>query len=765
MMDTAVPSAEAARLAALERYAILDTPPEAGFDDIARLAAILTGCGMAYIALLDAGRQWLKSAHGFDAALLTCPRDAAFCNDTIQSAGLLVVPDLAEHPRYARYATVIGPPFLRFYAGAPLVTADGFALGTLCVVDTAPRLLTEAQRQGLALLAARVVTELELRRRMLELDTTQSRLALSEAELREMHDQLELDYQGAMDSMADGLLTIGTDGAVAAINEAAAAMLGLDHAAAHGATLQSLLPEDGSGDDLLDALLAPIGDGGPPVRRKVGFGARRLSVLSSAYRMRVGARRGRLALTASLTDITETERLAEAEAILVRDLAEQHRKLQTAYLQMEDSATRIRETARRVRVARIAGGIGVAGLFLAAGLYAWVPSPADWGGPAETSTGGTAITMAPEHVSARIAVVGMLDAGSVVSVIGPFDGLVQDRLFRYGGQVERGQPLLRLNLNEVEVRLRDARSAQIRARQRVAELRGWATGFEVARARRSVAGAELEASDIAARAAQTRMLLSRGIIAADEHRALVQQQRNQALQLQAAQNDLEATLARGDPQTLRIAELELANAEAKVQELEADVANATVLAPVEGVVLMPPEPQGGRRAETIEPGSRVQRGQTMFTIGALESFQVRATVDEIDVNKVRVGQAVTVTGDAFGDLVLEGRVTSVAAQAGGESSGRSGMPTFPVTVAVDGLTVAQRRQLAVGMSASLSIVTYDQPEALVLPPYAIRDQDGQRVVRVRADGQDRMVPVTLGISTPGGVEVRSGLHAGDVVLP
>ncbi|MDP3417909.1 efflux RND transporter periplasmic adaptor subunit, partial [Falsiroseomonas sp.] len=487
--------------------------------------------------------------------------------------------------------------------------------------------------------------------------------------------------------------------------------------------------------------------------------------VSRAFRLRVGAARGRLGLTATLTDVTEAERLAEAEAALTRDLADQHRKLQTAYLQLENGAVRMQLVARRVRLARLGAGAGVALLLLATGAYAWLPAPS-WTAAAPAQSGAPSITLVPQPITSRIAVVGMLDAGSLVSVVGPFDGLVQERLFQYGGQVERGQPLLRLNLGEVEVRLREARSAQIRARQRVAELRSWETGFEVARARRTLAQARLEATDLTTRVAQTRMLLSRGIIAADEHRALVQQQRNQQLQVQSAENDLEATLARGDAETLRIAELELANAEAKVQELETDLANATVLAPVAGVVLMPPEAQGGRRPETVEAGSRVQRGQTMFTIGALETFRVRATVDEIDVNKVRVGQRVTVTGDAFGDLVLEGRVISVAAQAGGESAARQGMPSFPVSVAVEGLSPDQRRQLAVGMSASLSIVTYDNPAALVLPPYAVRDHGGgSRMVRVRRNGAEAMVPVVLGISTPEGVEIRSGLAAGDVVLP
>ncbi|NKE43654.1 HlyD family efflux transporter periplasmic adaptor subunit [Roseomonas frigidaquae] len=741
-MDGAGPSPDAARPAALH--------------DAARLAASLAGCPIGHVVLLEAGLPVLKAAHGIDPALLAGALDHAFSEHAItgeaiagaavRAGGLLALPDVAG---------------ARFHAGVPLVSAAGDALGALCVADTVPRALTPAQREGLALLAARLVADLALHRRLAALDA-------AEAEIRARHDRLDLDFNAALDGLADGVVTLASDGAVLAMNQAAATMLGLDAAAAPGATLLALLPGDGTADELLDVILAPVGgpvDGAEaPPRRTVTFGARRLSVVSRAYRLRVGAARGRLGLTATLTDVTETERLAEAEAALSRDLADQHRKLQTAYLQLENGAIRMQQVARRVRLARMGAAAGVALLLLATGAYAWLPAPS-WHEAAPSPSGAPGITLVPQPVSARISVVGMLDAGSLVSVVGPFDGLVQERLFQYGGQVERGQPLLRLNLSEVEVRLRDARSAQIRARQRVAELRGWTTGFEVARARRALAQARLEATDLNARVAQTRMLLSRGIIAADEHRALVQQQRNQQLQVQAAENDLEATLARGDAETLRIAELELANAEAKVRELETDLANATVLAPVSGVVLMPPEGQGGRRPETVEAGSRVQRGQTMFTIGALETFQVRATVDEIDVNKVRVGQRVTVTGDAFGDLVLEGRVTAVAAQAGGESAARQGMPSFPVSVAVEGLSPDQRRQLAVGMSASLSIVTYDNPAALVLPPYAVQDQGGSRAVRVRRDGVEAWVPVVLGISTPDGIEIRSGLVAGDVVLP
>jgi multidrug resistance efflux pump len=569
-----------------------------------------------------------------------------------------------------------------------------------------------------------------------------------------------------LDSLTDGVLIVSPDGRIRALNRAGEAILGVPPGTGVGATLQALLPEDGGGDAFLDQVLAPI-TGEAPEGDRVTYTrderTRRLSVRSRAWTIPAGPDKGRTLLTASFTDVTELDRLAEAEHALNRRLTEQNAALQKAYRDLEEAAARLRTHARRLQWLRMGATGLVFAVFVGIGAWSWLGTRDDFRATAAPVASGDAIVVRTQPITSRIAVVGALDAGAVVSVVGPFDGLVRERLFRYGETVERGAPLLRMDVAEVEVRLREARSALIRARQRVEELRGWETGFEASRARRQLAAAEMEAADLRTRVANSEGLLRRGIIPAEEHRNLVQQQRTQGLQLQAARQDLESTLARGDREQLRIAELELANAEVRVSDLERDVTNAVVHAPVSGVVLMPPPSQGSGRPETVEVGSRVTRGQTMFTIGDLESFQVRAQVDEIDISRVRVGQRVSVSGDAFSEFTLTGEVTGVAAQASSEP-GRSGLPSFAVTVHIRGVTAEQRARLAVGMSANLSIVTYDNPEAVVLPPEAVREGAEGRVVRVRQGGAVREVPVTIGISTPEGVEVRGALSAGDVVL-
>ncbi|MGE0212327.1 MAG: PAS domain-containing protein [Parvibaculaceae bacterium] len=163
---TDVPSgwSEAARLSALHDYRILDTPPEAAFEDMAKLAGAVCAAPVALVSFVAEDRQWFKAAEGID--VRETPLDSSICRHAIQQGGLFVVPDTRLDPRTAVNPLVSGPPHFRFYAGAVIETPDGLPLGTLCVLDHAPRPqgLTEVQAQALHTLAQQVMTQLELRR-------------------------------------------------------------------------------------------------------------------------------------------------------------------------------------------------------------------------------------------------------------------------------------------------------------------------------------------------------------------------------------------------------------------------------------------------------------------------------------------------------------------------------------------------------------------------------------------------------------------------
>ena len=154
---------EEERLAALRQYEILDSWPETAFDELAKLAAHLCETPTALITFVDSDRQWYKSRVGFSAS--ETPREWSFCAHAILQRDLTIVPDATKDPRFAHNPLVMAEPRIRFYAGAPLISTDGHALGTLCVIDYVQREMTSAQQSALRVLSRHVMTHLDARRK------------------------------------------------------------------------------------------------------------------------------------------------------------------------------------------------------------------------------------------------------------------------------------------------------------------------------------------------------------------------------------------------------------------------------------------------------------------------------------------------------------------------------------------------------------------------------------------------------------------------
>ena len=166
-VSAAVPVNESERLTALQSYGLLDSDPEQAFDDVAEVASLLCGTPIALVSLVGDARQWFKSKLGLDAS--ETPRDVSFCAHAILNPEeVFVVGDTHDDHRFALNPLVTGEPKIRFYAGAPLVSSEGQALGTLCVIDRVPRLLGPRELGGLKALARQVVTQLELRRSVVD---------------------------------------------------------------------------------------------------------------------------------------------------------------------------------------------------------------------------------------------------------------------------------------------------------------------------------------------------------------------------------------------------------------------------------------------------------------------------------------------------------------------------------------------------------------------------------------------------------------------
>ena len=246
---------EAERLAALQRYQLLDTTAEPAFDRIVRLAALLLDVPITLISLIDTHRQWFKARHGLDTP--ETPRAVAFCDHAIRSGDILVVPDAEQDPRFCENPLVTGDMHLRFYAGAPLITSDGFALGTICALDRSPRDLNERDAAILAALADQVMHELEVRSALGDL---YREVAEGRRTTRTLQGE-GAKLAALLNATQNAVVTTDNDGQVASLNRAAEAMFGFDAGESIGLPMARLISIDTNTAGDATLTLSSDGDG------------------------------------------------------------------------------------------------------------------------------------------------------------------------------------------------------------------------------------------------------------------------------------------------------------------------------------------------------------------------------------------------------------------------------------------------------------------------------------------------------------------------
>ena len=220
-MSASASPRELSRLAALLRYEILDTPDETAFDDFTELAAYICETPIALISLVDDHRQWFKSRLGLDVSQTA--REVSFCTHTIEGQGLFEVNDARRDQRFCDNPLVTDDPHIRFYAGAPLTTPDGFNLGTLCVIDHQPRQLSEAQRGALVRLSRQIMRLFEER--------LQAHRYAEQAALQ----------QALLNSAASAMLVTTSEGKISGVNPTAERLFGYTEAMLLGQPLTAAL--------------------------------------------------------------------------------------------------------------------------------------------------------------------------------------------------------------------------------------------------------------------------------------------------------------------------------------------------------------------------------------------------------------------------------------------------------------------------------------------------------------------------------------------
>lgn len=361
----------------------------------------------------------------------------------------------------------------------------------------------------------------------------------------------------------------------------------------------------------------------------------------------------------------------------------------------------------------------------------------------------------------RIGLIGRIVPASSTTLTAPFEGTVEEKLFSDDQRVARGQLLLRLNTDLLRMQIRDALAERLKVESAVHALESWADGEEMARARRALSSSQLRMADTHRKLTETQGLLEQGIVPRMEVDSLEQQLNTQRLDVKAAQAELLQTSKRGQGEHRQIADMQLANARARHKSLLALAQRGEIRAPFAGIIVRLPDGPSGSADKPVEPGVLLNQGQALFGIASVERLSMIAKVDEMDINQLREGMAVDITGDGF-EGTLQGTISSVGAHAITADMHGEGA-SYHVTVAMAAHDPSSASGLRLGMSARLSILSYQNPDAVVLPADAIGEEGGKHYVfhRPALDQPGVRRSITLGKTTAQGVEVF-GLETGFV---
>ncbi len=594
--------------------------------------------------------------------------------------------------------------------------------------------------------------------------------------------------------MRDGVLSIDLTGKIITFNPAAQRMLGMTADDVADKSFGEVFLEFDSNDDFNQAVLDAIYDASTTHHQQVTFtnpakpeGEQTvtLSLTTSFLQTEVdGLDNKRIGVIAVFNDITEVTALQASDARMALEMKAQHHALQEAFRATEGSNAKLAEALKKVQVTRVIVAVSVLLLGLGTGLLYWrqsghsgamplsVSATVDTGASNGNASNATSYTVVPQAMSSRVALTGKLQPLQTVNVNTPLTGRVGSVNFQYGDVVAAGQVLVVMDTSEALVKSREARSAFIKANEAYQQVLDWEHGPDMTGARRSLTRAKLALDAQRKSLDENERLFAKGIIPANDYESAKQQFTGQQLDYQAAEEDLKAMRNKGKSGNLEVARIDMDNAQVRLRQVEAEMAQATVRSPVAGIVLKPSAGGGGsggsgggagKPSKLALKGESFQQGEILLAIGDLAGLSVATKVDEVDVTKLRQGQKAQVTGDAFPGITLVGTVRNVSPLADeGESRG---LPSFVINVTVDSVTPEQRQRTLVGMSANLEILTYEKPDALMVPVAAVLvDAAGKRAVRrKKADGGVEEVPVQTGYTTLDAVEITQGLKAGDVV--
>ena len=588
-------------------------------------------------------------------------------------------------------------------------------------------------------------------------------------------------YHEVLESMQDGVMVINFNGVLELVNDAFCQTFSLNRDDIIGRTFAEIFLEFEGYEEfsqiVLDSTLYPTTSKRQIVNVDTGDPARSIAVTTSCITEVLSGKPERVAIVVVFSDITEIREFREQELRLAKKLELQHGKLQKAYRDIESRNADLSSVLKKMQFVRFSSILVAVILFVGAGAYylrffeaadfqplnklvkslvhedqLLPPSSV----PQEVRT----MQVVARPFNSTITLRGFLAPGKVEGVISPIESNVSVVHVRHGEQVSKGDPLVTLNTEKISIEFRRAEVDYIRKLERLDELRDWENSKEMADARRRFQSARISLNTAKRRLDRVSFLLEEGIIPASEHESAKQQYDSQLLDFEAAQDTFESIRSQGNNDARRVALLEAENSKSRLDDIRRKIANSTIKAPISGLV----QPATGKDAGPLTTGRPLSTGELLLTIVNFEQIVVDTTVDEVDVNKIKPSQTAWISGPGFPDERLEGSVRHVASKTRFQVR-HGNSPQFQITVELKTLNPFQRERLRVGMSAHVTIVIYNNPQAIMVPLESVRQFGNTARIRVLdPSGNIEERTVETGLTTLDSVEVLHGLDVGEQIV-
>ncbi len=360
---------------------------------------------------------------------------------------------------------------------------------------------------------------------------------------------------------------------------------------------------------------------------------------------------------------------------------------------------------------------------------------------------------------------GTIAPADIYPVTSIVDGVIDKKYFEYGQQVKAKTPLFHISSPKVEDDYRTAEINYLKAQQAFNDMQNWMKSSDVTNAKRSLDSANTSLQNSQRQLQESSQLFKLGYIAQDDYYSAKEQYQSSLSSYQQAQDSLADTVKKGQGINLDVAKLSLQQAQDNLNNVQKQIDNLDVVAPQSGIALFPQKSDeagtGAGSTTELAVGSQIKVGDNLVTIGNLQSIGIAVKVNEVNVNQIKAGQGVSISGVAFPGINLSGKVSSVDAQA---SSSGSDLPTFTVHILVPGITDQQRQAIRVGMSTTVAL-NLGGPPTIQIPIAAVSLENGQSVVKLIGKyGKIISTPVETGQTNQDSVEIKQGLKPGDKIL-